>query len=462
MSLVEIPIDLGPKGYETFIRCKQLPKYEVRGRVVVTDDQSYAHVFGAGHEAGKRLSVNPSLLFDYQSLIAERALYSKRYAGFLDCGLGKTRIELAWADAIGERVLFTCPLAVLQDIQDEAARMGIGISNLRVGPWTEKIGLLNFESMREIDMRQVAGIVVDESSILKNGDGAIRNYLTDLAAGCEYRLAASATPSPNDQSEYATHAVFLGYAASLKEFYARFFRKEGTDWILKPHATEAFYAHLASWACYIKSPSKLGFQRGGELTEEPNYIPIESSDVGYMPEGALFGVDMGLNEANKVFGEFRSDTTTERFSKAVDAIHGRKGIVWCKRNPEEDAFAEALGAAVINGSTPEEKRIEIIGAFRRGEIKHLVSKPKVLGYGVNIPQAEAHLFSGYDYSFEQFYQAVRRSHRYGRQGRLDVFIPMAECEKPIWAAISDKLKTFETDCAELQSRFFKVDEGSNP
>lgn len=455
MSLVEIPIDLSPKGYETFIRCKQLPKYEVRGRVVVTDDQSYAHVFGAGQAAARSLSVDPAMLFDYQREIVARALRCKRYAAFLDCGLGKTRIELAWADAIGERVLFVCPLAVLQDIQDEAARMGIGVSNLRAGAWTEKIGLLNFESMREIDMRGVSGMVVDESSILKNGDGAIRNYLTDLAAGCEYRLAASATPSPNDQSEYATHAVFLGYASSLKEFYARFFRKDGTDWILKAHATDHFYAHLASWACYIKSPSKLGFQRGGELTEEPNYIPVESSDIGYMPDGALFGVDMGLKEANKVFGEFRSDTSTERFAKAVAAIQGRKGIVWCKRNAEEDVFSEALGASVINGSTPEEKRIEIIGAFRRGEIRHLVTKPKVLGYGVNIPQAEAHLYSGYDYSFEQFYQAVRRSHRYGREGILDVYVPMAECEKPIWAAISDKLKTFDKDCAELQRRFFQ-------
>jgi hypothetical protein len=344
----------------------------------------------------------------------------------------------------------------MADIEDEARAMNIGVSNLRKGPWSEKIGLMNFEAMREIDMRKVSGIVVDEASILKNGDGAIRGYLTDLAAGCEYRLAPSATPSPNDQSEYATQSVFLGYSASLKEFYSRFFRKEGTDWILKPHATEPFYRHLSSWACYIKSPSKLGFQRGGELDMEPNYITLESEDSGYLPEGQLFGNEMSLSDAQKVFGAFRSDTDTDRFRKAVAAIQGKRAVVWCLRNNEEDAFKEATGATVINGSTPEEARIEIINAFRRGEIQTLISKPKVMGYGVNLPQADCHLYSGYDFSFEKFYQAVRRSHRFGRAGRLDVFIPMAECEKPVWLALAAKLKTFDTDCAELQSRFFQA------
>jgi len=452
--LVEIPIPMTAEGYATFIRCKSLPRYEVRGNTIVTDDQSYSHVFGTARAQAKA-NLHASMQFDYQAEITDRALFAKRYAPYLDCGLGKTRIELAFADSIGERVIFFCPLAVMADIEDEARAMDIGISNLRKGPWVEKIGLMNFEAMRAFDMRNVAGIVVDEASILKNGDGAIRGYLTDMAAGCEYRLAPSATPSPNDQSEYATQSVFLGYSASLKEFYSRFFRKEGTDWILKPHATEPFYQHLASWACYIKSPSKLGFQRGGELEREPNYIVLESDDSGYLPDGQLFGNEMSLSEAQKVFGSFRSDTSTDRFAKAVRAVDGRHAVIWCLRNSEEDAFREATGATVINGSTPEEERIEIVNAFRRGEIQKLISKPKVLGYGVNIPQADAHLFSGYDYSFEKFYQAVRRSHRYGRTGDLDVFIPMAECEKPVWHALSAKLKTFDRDCQELQARFFK-------
>ncbi len=454
-SVIEIPIDLSPAGYETFIKCKALPKYRIEGRTVLTDSESYHHIFGNGKITEMKCATSPDLLFDYQKEIIDRALFHKRYAAFLDCGLGKTRIELSFADSIKEKVIYFCPLSVMGDIEDEAKRMNIGVSNLRKGPWTEKIGLINFESMREIDMRGVKGGVLDESSILKNGEGSIREYLTDIFANLEYRLCASATPSPNDQSEYATHSVLLGYASSLKEFYSRFFRKDGTDWIIKPHARDPFYHHLASWACYIKSPSKLEYQQGGELDHEPNYIPLEASDAGYMPDGMLFGNAVSLSDANKVFGDFRSDTTTDRFEKAINSIKGKKAIIWCKRNSEEDAFREATGASVINGSTPEEKRMEILQAFRAGQINQIISKPKVLGFGVNLPQAEAQLYSGYDFSFEQFFQAVRRSHRFGRKGILDVYIPMAECEKQIWEVLADKLKTFNQDCIELQERFFK-------
>lgn len=454
-ALIEIPITMDAEGYRKFIECKKLPRYEVRGDKVITDQSSFDYVFHGAALDPLKCATSPEKLFDYQLDIVDRGLHRKRYAPFLDCGLGKTRIELAWADSIGERVIYQCPLAVMQDIQDEAERMGIGVSNLRKGPWSEKIGLINFESMREIDMRGVKGGVLDESSILKNGDGVIREYLTDLFSGLEYRLAASATPSPNDQSEYATHSMFLGYSASLKEFYSRFFRKDGTDWLLKPHATDAFYHHLASWACYIKSPSKLGYQRGGELDHEPNYIPIESTDAGYMPDGKMFAVGMSLGDAGKVFGAFRADKSTDRFAKSCEAVKGKRAVIWCSRNAEEDAFKSETKGTVINGDTAIEKRIEIINAFRTGEIETIISKPKVLGFGVNIPQAECHLYSGYDFSFEKFYQAVRRSHRFGRKGMLDVYIPMAECERPVWESLSNKLKTFDADCEQLQKRFFQ-------
>lgn len=454
-DLIEIPITFDREGYEKFIECKKLPKYEVRGNTVFTDEQSFNYVFQGGKIDALKCKTNPALLFDYQLDIVDKALHRKRYAPFLDCGLGKTRIELAWANSISERVIYQCPLAVMADIMAEAETMGIGVSNLRTGKWDEKIGLINYEAMREIDMRGVKGGILDESSILKNGDGAIREYLTDLFSGLEYRMAASATPSPNDQSEYATHSMFLGYSASLKEFYSRFFRKEGTDWELKAHATNAFYHHLASWACYIKSPSKLGYQRGGELDHEPEYVTLDCDDTGYMPDGSMFAVNMSLGDAGKVFGAFRADTETDRFEKSCNAVKGKRAIVWCSRNAEEDAYRSELKGTVINGSTPEEKRIEIINAFRSGEITKLISKPKVLGFGVNIQQAECHLFSGYDFSFEKFYQAVRRSHRFGRKGRLKVFIPLAECERPIWESLSKKLKTFDRDCEQLQNRFFQ-------
>lgn len=447
-------------GYKKFIKCKKLPKYFVKNNIIYTDKESYNFVFSG--KSDKKLTCNNSDLFDYQEYITNIALNNKRYAVFADCGIGKTRIELKFADTINKKVLYLCPLSVMDDIQLEAERMNISISNLRKSKWVEKIGLINFENMKKIDMRGVSGIILDESSILKNGDGKIRKYLTDLSSSVEYRLCCSATPSPNEHSEYATHAVFLGYASTTKEFYSRFFRKDGTNWIIKSHAIDPFYNHLSSWASYIKSPSKIGFEQGAEMIEEPNYILLESGDNNYGLENQLFPVKIGLQESNKlIFGELRSDPDTNRFKMSLNAIKGKQSIIWCSRNNEEQLFHKALNGSsvLITGSTPIEKRVDLINDFRKGNIQHLISKPSILGFGVNIPQADAMLYSGYNYSFEQFYQAVRRSHRFGRKNRLDVYIPVSNIERPVWNLLQKKLKSFDKDVLELQSRIFKKNQG---
>jgi hypothetical protein len=460
MPDVTIPIDTSTTdGYRLFVKCKDLPTYKVIGSSVITDDLSYNHVFG-GCEIGSISHNEDSMLFDYQNHILNNALKRERYAVFADCGLGKTRIELAWAHDVamktGKKILILCPLAVMEDQQRESETMyGCRMSNLRKESWSEQIAIMNFEGMKEIDMRGVGGVVLDESSILKNGDGKIRKYLTEMVSNVRYRLACSATPSPNDQSEYATHAVWLNYASTLKEYYSRYFRKDGTIWIMKQHATDAFYSNLSSWACYIKSPYSLGFERGAELDCEPNYIIQRSfTSQEYMPDGKIFADAFDLSDASRVFTRLRSDKSQDRFKVACDSIAGKRAIVWCNRNAEEAAFKSELAATTINGSTPIESRVEIIDAFRTHEIDIIVSKPKVLGFGVNMPQAEAHLFSGYTFSFEEFYQAVRRSHRYGRKGRLDVVVPVSEPETPVWSILQRKLDTFEKDVLELQSRFF--------
>lgn len=461
MSTITIPIETGTiKGYRDFIKCKELPVYKIFGNNVITDELSYAHVFGG--EVVKPIEhTTGGSLFDYQRYILDSALKKERYACFADCGLGKTRIELAWAHdvakATGKRVLLQCPLAVVEDQQRECESMyGYRMSNLRREKWSTQVAIINYESTRELDMRGVSGFVLDESSILKNGDGKIRKYLTDMVSNVKYRLACSATPSPNDQSEYATHAVWLGYASTLKEYYSRYFRKDGPNWVMKGHAVDAFYNNIASWACYIKSPRSLGFEQGAELDHEPNYIIQRSyPDSKYLPDGVMFASTVSMTKMSRVFTSLRSDKTQERFLHAIDAIEGKRAIVWCNRNPEEQAFAGELGATIINGQTPIERRVDIIDAFRSGEIQYIVSKPRVLGFGVNIPQADAHLYSGYNYSFEEFYQAVRRSHRYGRKGTLDVYVPVSDPETPIWDSVQRKLKTYESDVIELQSRFFE-------
>jgi len=455
-----IPIDTKTiEGYRLFIKCKELPKYKIVGNNVVTDLLSYNYIFG-GDDLEKIKHTNIGSEFDYQLYVIEKALDREKYAFFADCGIGKSVVELAFCHTVAEKTksksLLLCPLGVMEDMQRECVRLyGYRMSNLRKENWTTDVAIINYEAMREIDMRNVNCLVLDESSILKNGDGAIRRYLTEMAHNVRYRLACSATPSPNEQTEYGTHAVWLDVASTLKEYYSRYFRKDGTKWLMKSHAQDAFYKNLASWACYIQSPSKLGFETGAELDHEPNYIIQRTfCDQKYMPEGKLFSDSVDIKNANKIFTQLRSDKTEERFKLAIDRINGSKTIVWCSRNLEEIAFKNVLKCPVINGQTPIEKRVELMDAFRLGQIDKLISKPKVMGFGVNLPEAESHLFSGYTFSFESFYQAVRRSHRYGRSGVLDVVVPVCEPEYPVWETIRNKLKTFKKDVLELQQRFF--------
>ena len=457
--MISIPIEITSRlGYDRFLQCKQLPRYQVRGNVIETDEASYACVFGEG--ALKNYTTSQVGLFDYQQYITDLALSRRRFACFASPGLGKTRIDLAFAKEVSQegKVLILCPRMVIREFEADAAAMNIPISNLRNGSWDEKIGIMNYEARRAIDMRGVAGIVTDESGILKSGDGETCDYLHSLAASVPYRLATSATPSPNDQSEYASHAVYLGYAATLKEFYSKFFVKDGNAWVLKGHAEQAFYDHLASWAIYLQSPSRLGFQRGGELDHEPEYIELPTQDNQFIAAGSLFAGQISLSDSRRIFSDMRCNPGTNRAKAAIEACKRRDGqkIIWCLRNAEEAMYQKHVpGAALMTGSTKEEKRYEIIDKFRRGEIETIISKPKVLGFGVNLPQAASHIYSGYSWSFEEFYQAVRRSHRFGRKGRLKVYIPLSNAEEPVWENLKQKLKTFDHDCLELQKRFFK-------
>lgn len=454
MSEVTIDIGRGADGYAKFIQCKALPSYRVVGRTVYTDEQSYASVFGA--DASSTLSASDAHLFDYQAFVTNRALARQRYAVFMDCGLGKTAVEMAWAHAVAAkvgRVLFVCPLAVLEDVQRFCAKFyGYRMSNLRSEKWTTDVAIINTESLRDPStFGRFAGIVLDESSVLKGADSESRKWLTELANGTKYRLAASATPSPNEQAEYATHAVWLGYSTTLNEFYGQFFRKDGNDWRLKGHARDAFYRNLRAWCCYIQSPSLLGFlDVQAEMKDDPNIIELETECLAYKAKGTLFAVDLSLKDSQGVFGAMRSDTTQLRFNDAVESIKGKHSIVWCSRNSEEAAFHEALGGHVVSGATAIEARVEKIDDWREGRVSTLISKPKVLGFGVNLPEATDMLYSGYTYSFEQFYQAVRRAHRFGRTGRLNVHVPVTDIERPVWDGLRQKMRTFDTDVRKLQ------------
>ena len=452
---VEIPIGHGIDQYERFVLCKSLATYEVRGRTVYTDRQSYARVFDAPDTDA--VDVDAGYLFDYQRHVVMTALAAERYGAFLDCGLGKTAIEMAWVHAVAElgRVLYLCPLSVMEDVQRFCARYhGHRMVDLRRGePWTasDPIAVLNWESRRELDMRGVVGVCLDESSILKNGQGATRRWLTELASGSRFRLACSATPSPNEHAEYATHAVWLRYASTTNEFYGRWFKKDGPQYRLKRHAVGPFYRHLREWCCYMQRPSTLGFDGRAEMPTEPDYRIIDTRADDYRPRGELFVTSVSLRESIRVFGAMRSDVSQRRFPDACAAIEGERSIVWAARNAEQSAFAREIGGHSVHGTTPIEERVEKVDDFRAGRVSTLISKPQILGFGINIPEAESMLYSGYTWSFEQFYQAVRRSHRFGRVGRLRVHVPVTDSERPVWESLRGKMATFDADVQRLQS-----------
>lgn len=457
MLSYEIPITPDPAGYEAFLKCKTLPRYEVRGSSVWTDELNYAAFHNESSDS-PLVSSGDKHLFDYQRHVVDLALRKRRYAAFLDCGLGKTAIELAWAHAVAGKVgkvLYLCPLAVMEDIQRFCEQFyGYRMSSLRSEPWRTSVAILNWEHCRDID-EDFRGIILDESSILKNSSGTTRKWLTRLAHRCDYRLAASATPSPNEQAEYATHAVWLSTATTINEFLGMYFRKDGTRWRLKGHAVEPFYRHLRSWCCYIQSPSALGFSdHQAELPDPPDYRELHTSAPSTLQQGTLFVTNVGLGEARRVFA-MRADKSTQRFADACASVEGKRSIVWCSRNAEEQAFHSELGGHLVTGTTPIEERVEKIDDFRAGRVRTLVSKPAVLGFGINLPEASDMLYSGYTWSFEQFYQAIRRAHRFGRQGRLKVHIPITDEERPIWRTLTSKVATFDTDVARLQGLMWR-------
>lgn len=461
---VEIYIDTSnPDDYEKLIKCKQLPRYEVVGNKFITDRQSYDFIFGQKLDLSN-LTIENKKAFDYQLHVVNTAIKRKKYAAFLDCGLGKTFITLLWHQALHKygKTLLICPLSVVQEFINDSKKFGfdipITVINQTNYEWDSGIGILNYEDRKEIDTRGVVGMSLDESSILKNESGSTKNWLVATGKNIEYKLCTSATPAPNEQSEYATHAVFLDVCRTEKEFYSMFFRKQGNSFVIKKHAVKSFYMFMQSFSCYIHNPELLGFECGGYMDEEPKYIldKVSAHDLSYN-NGTLLSTDAGF-KSMKAIERYRCKTGTQRFNKVIEAAQNyNSAIIWCSRNEEADNIEKHLpGAVQIKAKKSHNDalmRVKTIEKFRSGEIKYLVSKPSILGFGVNLQQAEAHIYSGYDQSMESFYQTVRRSHRYGRKGRLKVHIPMIPQEMPIYETIERKLKTFEDDVRRLQMNF---------
>lgn len=391
-------------------------------------------------------------LFPWQKQIVEWAVRKGRCALFEDCGLGKTAQQLEWARQVhvktGGSVLILTPLAVAAQTQREACKFGIEAcvaSSMDdvIGPG---IWITNYEKLDKFDCAQFAGVVLDESSILKSFTGKTRRELTDAFASTPYRLACTATPSPNDYTELGQHAEFFGIC-SREQMLATYFINDTFntgDWRLKRHAEREFWRWLASWAACISKPSDIGFADDGYILPPLNLRTITVSvDQSEQAGEDLFRI--ATLSATTMHREMRitSGARSDEVARLVRESN-EPWIVWCNTNDEADALCERIPEAIeVRGSDTPEKKQRLLADFSEGRARIIITKPSIAGFGLNWQHCRNLAFVGLSYSFEDFYQALRRSYRFGQTREVNAYIIQAETEGAIAKAIQSKIKQHE-------------------
>jgi len=383
-------------------------------------------------DAGKDPQSINRLLFTWQADIVKWAIKRGRAAIFADCGMGKTLMQVEWARQMGERVLIVAPLSVAQQTIEEAKKLNVEIVYKAAPDDSGGIWITNYQKLHKFVGVPFDAIVLDESSILKSLDGKTRTLLLEQFTTIPYRLCCTATPSPNDQTELANHAEFLG-AMSRVEMLATFFvhdsdRAGSNGWRLKGHAKDDFWRRVAQWAVYIRKPSDLDHPDGDFILPPLNVrqVQVESN---FIPDGKLFpDITAGITGRTQA----RRHTMDARINRAVEIIKKSKGqwVVWCGLNDEGQKIAKALGqkAALIEGSTDDESRITLESCWRAGKVKTLITKPGMFGFGLNWQHCHQVMFLGLGDSFEQWYQSIRRCWRFGQKSAVDVVVVTSDAE----------------------------------
>jgi hypothetical protein len=382
----------------------------------------------------------PDFLFPFQRELVTWAIRLGRGGIFADCGLGKTPMQLTWAENVrkhtGKPVLVVTPLAVAFQTEVEAAKFGIDAGISRDGKVAGPITITNYEQLEKFDTDAFGGVVCDESSAIKAFDGTRRAIVTEFLRTQQYRLLATATAAPNDYVELGTSSEALGYLGHM-DMLSRFFINQqrtadtkgrwkghaapriwqGQQWRFKGHAEDPFWRWVVSWARAVRKPSDLGYDDTGY--DLPDLILRRHMvDAARPAEGRLFDVAAsGLREER----EETRRTLTERCEQAAAALADAKpGVAWCHLNDEGDLLTKLIdGAVQVSGSDTPEAKEEKLAAFSRGEIRVLVTKPKLGAWGLNWHHCHRMTYFP-SHSYEQYYQAVRRSWRFGQTQPVEV------------------------------------------
>jgi hypothetical protein len=386
----------------------------------------------------------PDIAFDFQKFIIEKAVKKGRIAIFADTGLGKTLIQLSIAKNIIEhtnkKVLILTPLAVAFQFILEAEKLGIDdIEYSKDGKHTKKIVICNYERLHYFDSSDFVGVILDESSILKNFDGKTKWSVTDFMKKIPYRILSTATPAPNDYIEFGTSSEALGYFPYM-DMLTKFFANNennvrpqdiGTKWYLKPHAKQEFFSWLNQWSLSIKKPSDLGFS--DEKYVLPNLIENKifvKNEKNWIINGQV----MMFNGIAKTMSEVREEqkgTFKERCEKAVELAMDKTSVYWCNFNDEGDLLDELDKDAVqLKGGMTIEKKEDILLNFANGKIKRIITKPKITSFGLNWQHCN-HTVYFPTWSYEQYYQSIRRFWRFGQTKDVTVDLVLSDGQKRV-------------------------------
>jgi superfamily II DNA or RNA helicase len=397
----------------------------------------------------------PDMAFDFQKYIIDKAIRKGRIAIFADTGLGKTLIQLSIAKNIIEhtnkKVLILTPLAVAFQFLIEANKLGIDdIEYSKDGKHTKKIVICNYERLHYFNSNDFEGVICDESSILKNFDGKIKGQVTSFVKKIPFRFLSTATPSPNDFIELGTSSEALGYMGYM-DMLGKFFKNNqnsvdsnnrniGEKFYLKPHAEKSFFAWVNQWAIMCKMPSDLGF------SDERYVLPELIINKHTVKNDSLLDVDGQMqlfNRPAKNFNEIRHEvkvTIDKRCDMALELAKGKTSVYWCNRNEESKILKlNDKDSIEILGSQSIDQKEEILKAFADGEIKRLITKAKMTSMGLNWQHCNHSVFFP-TFSYEQYYQAIRRFWRFGQKNDVTIDMVISDGQTRVIEALEQKTK----------------------
>lgn len=380
------------------------------------------------------------LLFPFQKFCVLRALKAGKYAFFQDCGLGKTIQQLEWAFQVGritgKKVLILAPLVVVEQTKREANKFNIPV---------DFIDADNYEQLNNIDTSIYSGVVLDESSILKNFEGETKKLILEKFAKTPYKLACTATPSPNDPMELGNHSEFLDIM-SRNQMLAMYFVHDGGEtakWRLKGHAIESFYQFIGTWAIMLNKPQDIGFQMDGYALPKLNLIEKQIITPN-RDNGQLFN-GMAISATN--FNAELRATMDLRLTEVVKIVNSKPKesfIIWIKQNAEGDVLRKLLpGAIEVKGSDTNEWKKEKLLGFANNEFRILITKVKIASFGMNFQNCYNQVFPSLDFSFEGLYQAMRRSYRFGQKNEVNIYLITTDTMANVIQSINNKQKQFE-------------------